>query len=192
MTYFTVYGHMNQLPNLTLGQPVKAGQEIGKVGNNGISTGPHLHFETVDGDTGFNHQIDGTRTGVRGAVNRVNPSTFDFHGDAVFHGAGTSSAPASSMNTLPNPNTLPAPGSNNQPNSSVGQPLHPSPSTAPPSSNTPLGGHGQPLRIHRRSLTLRCKEAIRLRARRCNFIPACPFPTQKGQVRLAVPTVQHL
>lgn len=38
------YGHCQQL-NVVPGQTVRAGQIIGTVGNSGISTGPHLHFE---------------------------------------------------------------------------------------------------------------------------------------------------
>jgi murein DD-endopeptidase MepM/ murein hydrolase activator NlpD len=43
----TVYGHINR-SLVSVGQTVRAGQEIAEVGNRGQSTGPHLHFEIWD------------------------------------------------------------------------------------------------------------------------------------------------
>ena len=40
----TVYGHMNRLL-VKKGQSVEKGQMIGRMGNTGDSTGPHLHYE---------------------------------------------------------------------------------------------------------------------------------------------------
>ena len=46
----TGYAHMSEL-DVAEGQSVARGQQVGRVGNEGNSTGPHLHFEVrVDGD----------------------------------------------------------------------------------------------------------------------------------------------
>jgi murein DD-endopeptidase MepM/ murein hydrolase activator NlpD len=42
--YATVYGHLNRF-KVTPGQNVKRGEIIGYVGNSGLSTAPHLHYE---------------------------------------------------------------------------------------------------------------------------------------------------
>jgi murein DD-endopeptidase MepM/ murein hydrolase activator NlpD len=48
-TYHSVYAHM-QLGSLAVqkGDEVEVGEKLGRVGNTGMSTGPHLHFGILD------------------------------------------------------------------------------------------------------------------------------------------------
>ena len=47
--FLTLYAHL-QNSNVDYGQFVKQGEVIGHSGNTGGSTGPHLHFELIDGN----------------------------------------------------------------------------------------------------------------------------------------------
>lgn len=61
----TRYGHLAEPPKVAVGQSVVGGEVVGKLGNTGDSTGPHLHFELMrDGK-----QIDPAEA-IRFPVNR--------------------------------------------------------------------------------------------------------------------------
>jgi murein DD-endopeptidase MepM/ murein hydrolase activator NlpD len=49
---FSVYGHLSEI-SVESGQPVTAGEEIGKVGLAGIAEGSHLHFEVRESENKY-------------------------------------------------------------------------------------------------------------------------------------------
>lgn len=66
--YGTRYQHMNSASPLKVGAKVKKGDVIGYVGNTGLSTGPHLHFEIL--------KYKETITGFSGQRGNVNPRNY--------------------------------------------------------------------------------------------------------------------
>jgi len=73
-----LYAHLNGQDMARRGDKVPAGAMIGRVGNTGISTGPHLHFELIDaGDENEVVRSDGTYVLGTGLDHlRRNPSEF--------------------------------------------------------------------------------------------------------------------
>tara|TARA_B110001452_G_scaffold263369_1_gene264715 strand:- start:97 stop:1401 length:1305 start_codon:yes stop_codon:yes gene_type:complete len=56
-TYQTIYAHMKSFARgIGVGVRVKQGQVIGYVGSTGKSTGPHLHYEVIEGGKKINSQ----------------------------------------------------------------------------------------------------------------------------------------
>ncbi|MFF2375467.1 transglycosylase family protein [Streptomyces xiamenensis] len=53
---YSQYAHLSQI-SVSAGQPVSGGQQLGRAGSTGNSTGPHLHFEIRTGQ-GFGTDID--------------------------------------------------------------------------------------------------------------------------------------
>ncbi|MDK2982182.1 MAG: hypothetical protein PWQ55_2529 [Chloroflexota bacterium] len=49
---YILYGHLRDTPLVQVGDTVACGQELGVVGNSGISSNAHLHFETRIGPSG--------------------------------------------------------------------------------------------------------------------------------------------
>lgn len=66
----TLYAHMNKLSPLAIGSKICTDESVGPVGNTGVGTGPHLHFEVLrHGKKGSPNLVKGHET--------VNPREFD-------------------------------------------------------------------------------------------------------------------
>ncbi|MFH2019483.1 MAG: M23 family metallopeptidase [bacterium] len=55
-TIASLYAHLSNI-EVTVGQKVEKGQEIGTVGTTGWATGPHLHFEITEGERTVNPEL---------------------------------------------------------------------------------------------------------------------------------------
>ncbi|MED1918859.1 M23 family metallopeptidase [Bacillus thuringiensis] len=55
LNIFSIYAHLSKL-DVKTGQEVKQGQVIGQMGSTGFSTGPHLHYGMLVGNTYVNPQ----------------------------------------------------------------------------------------------------------------------------------------
>lgn len=61
--FTTLYAHLAEEGRYAVGTRVKRGQVIGLMGNTGYSTGTHLHFSVISGDSfGYNNYLDPCRT----------------------------------------------------------------------------------------------------------------------------------
>jgi murein DD-endopeptidase MepM/ murein hydrolase activator NlpD len=122
--YFTLYGHLSKVNNgIKVGTKIDNGQVIGKSGNTGISTGPHLHFEIIKANS---------LAGVFNKANKINPLTFYDLNECLYHGM-SNSADAGNNNENSEGNNSSDTNSNNR------TPVEPLPPITPmPVTPTPI------------------------------------------------------
>lgn len=81
--YYSLYAHLDKLhEDIKLGSDVDSGDTLGRSGNSGRSTGPHLHFEILVSKTKLTIQSTGP-LGIKGSEYRADPCSFihDLHSD---------------------------------------------------------------------------------------------------------------
>jgi len=60
----SLYLHMIEQPMVRTGQPVSIGQQLGRVGSTGNSSGPHLHHEQLADGNKVESYFNGVRSGI--------------------------------------------------------------------------------------------------------------------------------
>ena len=81
--YFTLYAHLSKVSNgIKVGTKIGNGQVIGKSGNTGGSTDPHLHFEIIKADS---------LAGVFEKANKIDPLKFYDLNECLYPGTSNSS-----------------------------------------------------------------------------------------------------
>ena len=72
----TLYAHLSSFaPGLAPGKRVRQGQLIGRVGNSGVSSGPHLHYEISQGG----RPVNPTTVRSAGGTRLAEPEMANFH-----------------------------------------------------------------------------------------------------------------
>ena len=80
-----IFGHVHH-PGILVksGDRVRAGQQIGVVGNEGQSTGPHLHFEVWGSPGRYGGRSENPATWLQGAASPGTPQTREDTGMTIF------------------------------------------------------------------------------------------------------------
>ncbi|MBV1849405.1 M23 family metallopeptidase [Catellatospora sp. NEAU-YM18] len=91
----TMYLHMVESPMVTKGQVVTVGQQLGKVGTTGHSSGPHLHYEQLLDGVKTEAWFDGVASGITsdgsaatGPLHVAGPTSPDQHLTSANCGTG--------------------------------------------------------------------------------------------------------
>lgn len=66
--YLHTYQHMASKSSLAVGSTVKEGGKVGVMGNTGVGSGAHLHYEVKNADGNYINPIEYLKKGGKGAV----------------------------------------------------------------------------------------------------------------------------